>query len=125
MIDYRGQALAKANPRESMNGVVGIDIAALRWLKSHPIVGDALLMKLYDVCQGPGKTFFSDLCLTSPDHRGATGPLLFRTGFALVYVDEEEIEVAGGVPGAAFPGHRHGRKPARGASALRGVVDGR
>jgi hypothetical protein len=68
----------------------------VRWLQSHPIVGDALLMKLYDLSQGPGKAFFSDLYLTSPDHRGATGPLLFRTGFALVYVGEEEVEVAAG-----------------------------
>lgn len=94
MIDYRGQALAKANPRESMNGVVGIDIAALRWLKSHPIVGDALLMKLYDVSHGAGTPFFSDLCLIFPEHRGATGLLLFRSGFALVCAGEEEVEVA-------------------------------
>ncbi len=66
------------------------------WLQSHPIIGDALLMRLYDLEQGPGKQFFSDLYLTSPDHRGATGPLLFRTGFALVYVGEEDITVAAG-----------------------------
>ncbi|MEJ2534311.1 MAG: hypothetical protein P8008_02280 [Gammaproteobacteria bacterium] len=68
----------------------------VRWLQSHPIVGDALLMKLYDLDQGPGKTFFEDLYLTSPDHRGATGPQLFRTGFSIVYVGEEDIEVEAG-----------------------------
>jgi len=74
-----------------------IDLAApVRWLQSHPIVGDALLMKLYDLSKGPGKTFFEDLYLTSPDHRGATGPQLFRTGFSLVYVGEEDLEVAAG-----------------------------
>ena len=74
-----------------------IDVAGpVRWLQSHPIVGDALLMKLYDLSQGPGKTFFEDLYLTSPDHRGATGPLLFRTGFSIVYVGEEDIEVQAG-----------------------------
>ena len=35
--------------------------------------------------------------LTSPDHRGATGPFFFVTSFDLVYVGEEEIEVAAGV----------------------------
>ncbi len=70
--------------------------APVRWLQSHPIVGDALLMKLYDLEQGLGKTFFEDLYLTSPDHRGATGPLLFRTSFSIVYVGEEDITVAAG-----------------------------
>ncbi len=69
---------------------------AVKWLQSHPIVGDALLMKLYDLSQGPGKTFFPDLYLTSPDHRGATGPELFKTGFSIVYVGEEDIEVEAG-----------------------------
>ena len=66
------------------------------WLQSHPIVGDALLMKLYDLKRGPGKIFFPNLFLTSPDHRGATGPLLFVTGFAIVYVGDERIAVEAG-----------------------------
>ena len=70
--------------------------APVRWLQSHPIVGDALLMRLYDLQRGPGKTFFDNLYLTSPDHRGATGPQLFRTGFSIVYLGEEDIEVAAG-----------------------------
>lgn len=68
----------------------------VKWLQSHPIVGDALLMRLYDLSQGPGKTFFPDLFLTSPDHRGATGPLLFKTGFGIRYVGEELITVKAG-----------------------------
>lgn len=68
----------------------------VRWLQSHPIVDDALLMKLYELDQGPGKTFFQDMFLTSPDHRGATGPLFFRTGFSIVYVGEENVSVAAG-----------------------------
>lgn len=31
------------------------------WMQCHPIVGDALLMKLYDLQQGPGKTFFDNI----------------------------------------------------------------
>ena len=68
----------------------------VKWLQSHPIVGDALLMRLYDLSQGPGKQRFDNLYLTSPDHRGATGPQLFRVGFSLVYVGEEEITVEAG-----------------------------
>jgi len=68
----------------------------VRWLQAHPIVGDALLMRLYNLEQGPGKIFFPELFLTSPDHRGATGPLLFRTAFSIVYVGEEDIQVAAG-----------------------------
>ena len=66
------------------------------WLQSHPIVGDALLMKLYDLNQGPGSTHFSNMFLTSPDHRGATGPQLFVTEFSLVYIGEERISVEAG-----------------------------
>ena len=74
-----------------------IDTAApVKWLQSHPIVGDALLMKLYDLDKGTGTTVFSDLFLTSPDHRGATGPMFFITGFSLVYVGDEEVTVGAG-----------------------------
>ena len=67
-----------------------------RWLQSHPIIGDALLMRLYDLSQGPGKQIQSDLFLTSPDHRGATGPQLFPIGFGIVYVGDEKISVGAG-----------------------------
>lgn len=74
-----------------------VDIESpVKWLQAHPIVGDALLMKLYDLKQGAGKIFFPDLFLTSPDHRGATGPLLFKTGFGIRYVGEETISIKAG-----------------------------
>lgn len=66
------------------------------WLQAHPIFGDGLLMKLYDLSKGPGKQYFSDMLLTSPDHRGATGPQYFKAGFSLVYVGDEEITVKAG-----------------------------
>ena len=68
----------------------------VKWLQAHPIVGDGVLMKLYDLSQGPGKTFFPDIMLTSPDHRGATGPELFVTGFGIQYLGEEEVTVQAG-----------------------------
>ena len=34
--------------------------------------------------------------LTSPDHRGATGPMLFSLGFGLEFVGKENITVTAG-----------------------------
>jgi hypothetical protein len=36
------------------------------------------------------------MMLTSPDHRGATGPLLFAAGWGLEFVGRERITVAAG-----------------------------
>lgn len=70
---------------------------SVKWLQSHPIVGDGHLMKLYDLSKGIGKQFIEDFMLTSPDHRGATGPMLFKMAkMSLEYHGEEEITVAAG-----------------------------
>jgi hypothetical protein len=68
----------------------------VRGLGAHPIVGDALLLRLYDLKRGPGREFFPNLMLTSPDHRGATGPMLFALGFGIEYVGAERVSVAAG-----------------------------
>ncbi len=68
----------------------------VRWLGAHPICGDALCLRIFDLSQGPGRQFFPDLMLTSPDHRGATGPMLFTLGFGLEFVGRESISVAAG-----------------------------
>ena len=68
----------------------------VRWLGAHPICGDALCLRIYDLSKGPGKQFFPNLMLTSPDHRGATGPMLFSLGFGLEFVGKENITVAAG-----------------------------
>ena len=74
-----------------------IDLAErVRWLGSHPICGDAFALRCYDIAQGPGRQFFGNMMLTSPDHRGATGPMLFRLGFGIEYVGPESVEVAAG-----------------------------
>jgi len=74
----------------------------IRWLGTHPIVADGLACKIFDLSQGPGKQLFKDMALTSPDHRGATGPLLFKLGYGLQYVGEETITV----PAGTFNCHR-------------------
>jgi len=65
-------------------------------LGAHPICGDALTLRLYDIAKGPGREFFPNLMLTSPDHRGATGPALYALGFGLEFVGPESITVAAG-----------------------------
>ncbi len=68
----------------------------IRWLASHPISGDSLGLYIYDRSRGPGKMFFPDMMVTSPDHRGATGPMLFKLGFGIEYVGDERITVPAG-----------------------------
>ena len=72
-----------------------------RWLASHPIAGDAMAFSIFDLSNGPGKTFFPDMMVTSPDHRGATGPLLFKLGFGIEYLGDETITV----PAGTFDAH--------------------
>lgn len=72
-----------------------------RWLASHPIAGDAMAFSIFDLGNGPGKTFFPDMMVTSPDHRGATGPLLFKLGFGIEYLGDETITV----PAGTFDAH--------------------
>ena len=67
------------------------------WLQSHPIAADALLMKLYDLSQGPGSQEIKNFYLTSPDHRGATGPEFFlMKSMTLTYVGEEDLQIEAG-----------------------------
>ncbi|MNM28030.1 hypothetical protein D3C81_385370 [compost metagenome] len=69
--------------------------APLQAFGNHAIINDSYAMSLYDLSQGPGKqTFF--MLLSSPDHRGATGPMIFPVSLAIEYVGEEEIEVIAG-----------------------------
>ena len=67
-----------------------------RWLATHPIAGDGMAFAIFDRSRGPGRIFYPDMMVTSPDHRGATGPLLFKLGFGLEYVGDEEITVPAG-----------------------------
>lgn len=53
-------------------------------------------MRLYPLEQGPGIHHVDNIFLSSPDHRGATGPLFFVTEFDLVYVGEETLSIEAG-----------------------------
>jgi hypothetical protein len=67
----------------------------LRSFQNHAIVCDGWHLRLYDRAKGGVQTV-DDLLLSSPDHRGATGPLLFKAGICMEYVGEEKLEVEAG-----------------------------
>ncbi len=69
---------------------------AIPWLGAHPLCGDALSLYCYDLKRGPGSIFCPNMMVTSPDHRGATGPELFPLGFGIEFVGEERLKVAAG-----------------------------
>lgn len=63
---------------------------------NHAMVNDGYMLSLYDLSQGPGVQMFRNILLSSPDHRGATGPLLFPIDLALEFVGREKLTVAAG-----------------------------
>lgn len=64
--------------------------------QNHAIACDAWHLRLFDRRQGPGVQGIEQILLSSPDHRGATGPMLFSIGIGLEYVGEEECTVRAG-----------------------------
>ena len=63
---------------------------------NHAMINDGFLLGLYDLSQGPGIEVTRGLLLSSPDHRGATGPMLFGVDLAIEYVGPERITVGAG-----------------------------
>ena len=59
------------------------------------IVG-GFLLSLYDLSKGPGVQVVKNILLSSPDHRGATGPMLFGIDLAIEFVGRETVKVAAG-----------------------------
>jgi hypothetical protein len=62
----------------------------------HPIAADGWLMSNYPLPKGEGRHTVHDLMLSSPDHRGATGPMIFPTQVGLEFVKRETVEVEAG-----------------------------
>ena len=69
---------------------------------NHAIINDGFLLSLYDLSKGPGRQRFERLYLSSPDHRGATGPMFFPIDLVIAYHGQEEITVEAGT----FNAHR-------------------
>ena len=64
--------------------------------QNHAIACDAWHLRLFDRSQGAGVQGIEQVLLSSPDHRGASGPMLFSIGIGIEYVGEERIEVKAG-----------------------------
>ncbi len=63
---------------------------------NHAMVNDGYLLNLYDLARGPGVQVFRTILLSSPDHRGATGPMLFPIDLAIEFVGRERLKVVAG-----------------------------
>lgn len=62
---------------------------------THPIAGDAYITKKMDRSRGPHKRAFRTF-LPSPDHRGATPPMIAEANIFLEYVGEDTVTVKAG-----------------------------
>lgn len=62
---------------------------------THPIVGDGYLTRCMDVAKGPHRREVR-VFLPSPDHRGATPPMIAEVRIMLEYLGEERVTVAAG-----------------------------
>lgn len=62
---------------------------------THPIVGDGFLTRCMDVAKGPHRRAIR-VFVPSPDHRGATPPMIAAVGIDLEYLGDETVTVAAG-----------------------------
>lgn len=62
---------------------------------THPIVGDAYLTRCMDVSRGPHRRPLR-VFVPSPDHRGATPPMIAEVRIDLEYLGDETVTVAAG-----------------------------
>ncbi len=62
---------------------------------THPIVGDGYLTRCMDISQGPHLRQVR-VFLPSPDHRGASPPMIAEVNIGLEYVGKEEVTVTAG-----------------------------
>ena len=68
----------------------------ISWFGHHAIVNDGFLSRFFPLDAKPGKRRMTNVMMSSPDHRGATGPLLYPMEFSVVYQGDETITVGAG-----------------------------
>lgn len=68
----------------------------LKSFQNHAIACDSWHFSHYDLTKGPGEQRINEILLCSPDHRGATGPMLFPLGLDIVYIGDEKITIGAG-----------------------------
>jgi hypothetical protein len=68
----------------------------LKAFQNHAIVCDAWHLRLFNRDHPGAVQSLDQILLSSPDHRGATGPMLFSVGLHVRYVGEESVSVRAG-----------------------------
>ena len=67
------------------------------WFGHHAIINDVFLSRFFPLDSKPNKKRIEQVMMSSPDHRGATGPMLFPLSFGVVYAEDETISVGAGM----------------------------
>ena len=90
--------LAECETHTAHEGRVSQRMAAARprAFGNHAIATDGWMTNVYDLTKGPGLQKFPHLIVSSPDHRGATGPLMFAMGTGMRFVGRESVDVKAG-----------------------------
>ena len=83
-----GPSIGRLSQRKDYDG-------AIDGFGTHPIVGDGYLTRCLDVSRGPHRREVR-VFLPSPDHRGATPPMIAEVRIILEYLGEERVTVAAG-----------------------------
>ena len=68
----------------------------LKSFQNHAIACDAWHFKHFDLSKGRGVQMIDPMILSSPDHRGATGPMMFPISMGMDFVGEEKVTVKAG-----------------------------
>lgn len=100
-----GESVAECEAQTTIEGRVSQRMALpspLPGFGNHAIINDGMLLSQYDLSKGPGTQLVEKLLLSSPDHRGATGPLLFAVDLAIRYHGRETIDT----PAGRFDAHK-------------------
>lgn len=71
-------------------------VAPTSWFGHHAIINDGFLSRFFPLNAKPGKIWMENVMMSSPDHRGATGPMLYPMRFGVVYVGDETVTVGAG-----------------------------
>ena len=83
-----GPSIGRLSQRVAYDG-------AIDGFGTHPIVGDGYLTSRMDVSRGPHRREMR-VFLPSPDHRGATPPMISEVRIMLDYLGDDRVTVAAG-----------------------------
>ncbi len=86
--ESHGPSIGRLSQRVDYDG-------AIDGFGTHPIVGDGYLTRCMDVSKGPHRRTLR-VFLPSPDHRGATPPIIAEVKIDLEYRGDERVTVAAG-----------------------------